>query len=187
LDALNSTFWLVAAVTFFSLDTLLELQSKPAGMINVGYALNPKIPSPLFLSQPDIANDAASIANCNEQKECKRPLPNSFEQQTYHVNGRRICSREAWQVNLQLQKSTMFQNGATMLPLFWQAEHFCTSTIDWYDMNQIEYLWIAHPEFTTHAWAWTVFAYLLGAFCCYKAFSYNKINIDTPYTDTCCV
>jgi len=174
----------------------------PPGMINVGHARDPVFPSPLFVSQPDllVSVDGAgksilqpAIQLCDQMgsgveipRECRRPLPNSFDRQTYHITGKTICSREAWQLNLQLKQTAMFQNSPALLPLFWQAEHFCTSTLDWFEMNQIEFVGFSFYDFTLSFIGWLHLP-IWGIFCCYKTFKSHDIDISTPYSDKPCV
>jgi len=117
----------------------IDCTSEP-GTINIGFALDPTFPAPLFISPPDFASSTSSTVNlhhCNTlpypvKRECIRPLANPFEIFTHSVTGEKICFRESWQINLKLQKSeTPTGNTEHLLPLYWQTEYSCRPIQPW--------------------------------------------------------
>jgi len=116
--------------------------SSPPAAINIGYARDASLPSPLLISLPDALVPGVSIQGCDKiggfPLDCQRTGKLSFELYTHTIYGERLCFRESSQLHLKMQKSSEFPAvNDIVVPMMSKSEHFCMSGYFWHRYHLI--------------------------------------------------
>merc|ERR1711924_177008 len=166
--------------------------SSPPAAINVGYARDASVPSPLFVSLPDALAPAVKIQDCDkiggQSIECGKPRKIPFELHTHVVTGERLCYRESSKVHLKMQKSSDFPTvNDALVPLMSQTEHFCMSGYFWFRYFQIKKLPRDYLDGVMGLVLALVHYSLWLCFSVRSATIWKQVDISTDDSDKCCI
>lgn len=168
----------------------------PTGLTNVGPSFDATLPGPVYISPGDFSVAAggvggttpvATVKNCAGSVECSA-RSHEFELLIHNELGFRVGYRNSHTLSIGLQKNNVFNNVATLIPLYFTKEYFYVGQFKAYRL-------VVYEQYLSACWGESFYCsivmlpviFFMLVWSCLRIFKRDQIDISGFLTDRPCM